>query len=105
LAYPLVWETAKHGVSTWPAGMAHLPVWLEKPVGMPMIGNYPSATFDWHCRDGKRSLAYFNAACAPIAEFLTQCGIAPTDKKARVLATSSLLFRVEGSQVDRRLWF
>ena len=105
LAYPLVWETAKHGVSAWPAGVAHLPVWLETPVGMPMIGNYPSAAFDWHCRDGKRSLAYFNAACVPIAEFLTQCGIAPTDKKARVLATSSLLFRVEGSQVDRRLWY
>ena len=104
LAYPLIWEMAKKGASPTSDGMSQ-PVWIEKPVGMPMIGNFPSATFDWHCREGKRSLAYFNAACKPIAEFLTQCGIAPTDKKARVLATSSLLFRVEGSQVDRRLWF
>jgi hypothetical protein len=110
IAFPLIWEMVANsgGLGAPPVnGLCKLHVVPDALVTMPMIGtNYPSAAFDWHCAEGKRALSYFNAACPPMADFLTECGIAnetQDDKKARRLATSSLLFRVEGSQVDRRL--
>ena len=112
VAYPLIWEMAQ---KTWADGPdkhgKHCGIYAEPDdlMNLGMIGtNYPSAAFDWHCAEGKRALSYFNAACPPMAEFLTMCGIGSEtvdDKKARRLATSSLLFRVEGSQVNKRLVF
>ena len=113
IAYPFIWQMAK---DTWDSSPAfgNNPPFLrweaDDLVQLPMLGKFPSEAFDQHCREGKRAIRYVNKSCAPIVEFLTdQCQIPPADTKeltlARQLVTSILLFRVEGSQVDKRLVF
>lgn len=106
IAYPLIWQQVEFSKTV---------AWAPDDIPqIPMIGPYPSEAFDWHCREGKKALVYFNKACEPMAALLDACGLvedpdnpklvdAKTTTNTRRDATSSLLFRAEGSLVDRRL--
>jgi hypothetical protein len=102
VAYPLIYEMARKNWGTG-LGMHWEPDGL---VQMPPMGNYPSEAFDQHCREGKKALRYFSKACAPVSQFLNDCcGLEEHDTARRYLPVAILIFRVEGSQVDKRLVF
>ncbi len=109
VAYPFIYEMAKKSFDNGPdVGSKTMGIGWEPDelVQLPIMGNYPSEAFDQHCREGKKAIRYWNKACAPIAEFLTdECKLAPDDVAGRFTVTSILVFRVEGAQVDKRLVF
>lgn len=59
-----------------------------------IVGGLPSVAYDKHVLEGKRSIAYFNKACKPVAEFLS---VRPNLKK--VDAVGSAIFEEEGGNV------
>lgn len=61
-----------------------------------MIDGVLSATFDGHTQEGRRSIAYFSKACAPVEKFLA--GFAD---KQKILALA--VFTVDSSLLDRYL--
>jgi len=60
-----------------------------------MIGAYPSYSFDKHCHDGKRALAYFRKACPAIDATLAKWGIDDVD--ARNSMFNELIFITESA--------
>ena len=51
-----------------------------------------------HCHEGKRALAYFAKACAPVRRLLEEHGV--TD---RIGVLGGALFEAEGGVLDRRM--
>lgn len=74
--------------------------WVTHSEGMPaapMIAGLPACALDQYTSNGKRALAYFKKACAPVDQFF----------KARNLnaieTLGDVLFAVEGGMLDRSL--
>lgn len=68
---------------------------------LPLVGGLPSEAFDRHNQEGKRSIAYFFAACKEVREAFHD--LLSTDKQKCLEAIGTIVFRIEGHQVDRRL--
>ena len=110
IAYPFVYEMARSGVKQPnlppPIGAFNLAWEADDLTDLPMLGNYPSEAFDQHCREGRKAIKYFVKSCIAIRQFTTgACGIPIEDKDRFHLPASILVFRAEGSLVDKRLVF
>jgi len=70
----------------------------ESKTSTEMCGDLLSATYDHYTWEGKRSLAYFRKACAPVREFFEEHG-----EDNAVEALGLAVFEAEGGVLDRRL--
>lgn len=90
LTLPLVWLAASRG----PAAVQ--PEELPGPV---LIRGWPDYAFDMHTRLGRRALALFADRCAVLRQIIDRY-LSPS---AHADFVGSLIFRLEGHVVDRRL--
>jgi hypothetical protein len=89
---PLIWLNAK-GVQFTERE--------EEPPSLGQIYGWQSEAFDMHTRSGKRAFALLLHHCPSLRRFISQ--IAPNANPVNVVG--SLVFRLEGSRVDRRLTY
>ncbi len=71
----------------------------SRPVSLGRINGVSSEAYDMHTRTGKQALAYFSRACAPVREHLSR----HVPDGSIYALVSSIVFRVEGARLDRRL--
>jgi hypothetical protein len=109
VAYPLIWEMVADTIydKINPFEPKKLTWKADDLIQLPKIGYYPSEAFDWHCFEGKKAMRMFIKNCPPIAKFCRDdCGLdLEGDPKELIRPIGSLLFWVEGAQLDRRLEF
>lgn len=107
IAYPLIWQMINNSASAVPGLIPHRNWQADDLAGatMPMLGNYPSEAFDQFVRQGKNAITMWTRECPPIRHMVENIWGKNPDLQATQPATRILVFRAEGSLVDRRLVF
>ena len=56
----------------------------DEDQGDELIHGMPAATFDRHCHEGKRAIAYFRKACPPVRRMLAEAGLDEGEQKEAI---------------------
>lgn len=94
-AMRVVWEEENNKVPEWIFGNIE----LDPPPSATIVKGILSTSYDVHCHQGKRAIAYFLKACKPVREFFNEN---PTDSPNQCLGDA--LFEVEGKWCKSRVW-
>ena len=92
VSLPLIWMNAQG---------AKICSCEEHPLSMGKIRGWQSEAYDMHTRPGKRAFAVLFQNCAPLRQHISE--VAPHANPVEVIG--NLVFRLEGSRVDRRLTY